>query len=157
MAVLTRVTKRFDQAYRLVVYAPKKQYQVIANESAIEELLTILIENALKYSPPESLVTIEVAIRDQKLQVSISNGGKGIPPEHLPHIFTRFYRIDTARTGRSGHGLGLALAHQISELHNAKLSVSSIPNHSTVFAFSLPIFRQHKAKNHKKSVTNPQP
>ncbi len=122
---------------------------VHANQQAIEELVLILLDNALKYSPPDSSVTIAVAQTGHRLHVRIINGGNGITPEHMPHIFDRFYRADSARTGSNGYGLGLALAKQISDSHDAGLTATSIHGGTTVFSFSLPIFRKHKAKTQK--------
>jgi signal transduction histidine kinase len=70
------------------------------------------------------------------VEVRITNAGKGIAPEHIPHVFDRFFRADTARSGK-GYGLGLALALKISLFHKAGLSVESTPDVSTTFSFSL--------------------
>lgn len=141
--------ERTQQAERITLHAPKKTVYVHANQQAIEELVLILLDNALKYSPPDSSVTIALAQTGHRLHVRIINGGDGIAPEHMPHIFDRFYRADSARTGSNGYGLGLALAKQISDSHGAGLTATSIHGGTTVFSFSLPIFRKYKAKTQK--------
>lgn len=87
----------------------------------------ILVDNALKYSPSDSLVTIKLSKRNNKACFEITNTGEGISPDDLPHIFDRFYRADGSRTGgkKSGYGLGLALAKKIVEIHNGDLYASS--------------------------------
>ncbi len=143
------LTERYDPAgERIIIKSSKESLIVAGHQSSIEELLTILIDNALKYSPIDSHIIIRL-LEHQKAVVRISNTGSGISPEHLPRIFDRFYRADAARSGNTGHGLGLALARQISTLHKAELSVTSIPNQTTEFSFSLPIIKEGVAKNQK--------
>lgn len=117
----------------------KKQLLAIGNETAIEDLIKILIDNALKYSPEDSLILIELSKSEHGPKFDITNTGPGIKPDKLEHIFDRFYRADTSRTGgkKSGYGLGLALAKNIVELHNGELSVNSIANKKTTFTFIL--------------------
>lgn len=147
------VTKRFNEPLsRITIHTPKKTPQVIGNQASIEELLAILIENALKYSPSDSTITVIVSGQSHKLLLRVINSGQGISEEHLPHIFDRFYRADGARTGNNGYGLGLALARQISDIHGANLTAASTPNVSTEFSFSLPIFRKSKAKDKNTSI-----
>lgn len=143
------VVKRFDESSRLTLRTPKRKSRVMGNQPAIEELLIILIENALKYSPPQTSVEVVLAMRDHKMIVRVSNSGDGIAPEHLSRIFDRFYRADSARTGSNGYGLGLALARQISDVHGAGLAVVSTPGVTTEFSFSLPVVREVKTKSPK--------
>lgn len=144
---LEHVIERFGQSSsRVTLHLPKAKYQVTGNQAAIEELLAILIENALKYSPEDSTVTVTTSSQGHKVVVRVINSGDGISDEHLPRIFDRFYRVDNARTGSKGYGLGLALARQISNLHNAELTGTSIPGVTTEFSFSLPIIRNIKTK-----------
>lgn len=113
------------------------------NETGLEELSAILTENALKYSPEKSLVSVKVTRRGSKICLEVTNTGPGITPEALPHIFERFYRADTSRTGsgKSGYGLGLALAKKITDLHHGEISAVSQPDHATIFTVLLPIKR----------------
>jgi signal transduction histidine kinase len=113
---------------------------VEGNESAITELVSILLDNALKYSPDTSLVVITLSKRNRQACFEITNTGPGIEASVLPHIFDRFYRADISRTNgyQRGYGLGLALAKKIIELHDGELSASSAPHHATTFSFLLP-------------------
>ncbi|MEP7204990.1 MAG: ATP-binding protein [Candidatus Saccharibacteria bacterium] len=113
---------------------------VEGNEAAIAELVSILVDNSLKYSPDDSLVSITLSRHNHHARFEITNTGSGIEAATLPRIFDRFYRADTARTNghKKGYGLGLALAKKIVELHNGELSASSAPNHTTTFTVLLP-------------------
>jgi signal transduction histidine kinase len=143
------VIERFDKDKSRITVEGKKAYEVFANPANVEELFTILLDNALKYSPPDSPVTIAFIKQRQLAGFEVSNEGKGIPSEILPHIFDRFYRADTSRTGgeKKGYGLGLALAKKIVELHDGELTVSSAPNKITTFRVLLPILRKFQAKD----------
>lgn len=132
------VIQKYDKnAIRFEFSAPKKPLYVKANQSSIEELITILVDNALKYSPEKTKIKASVSTLGRNIQFTISNPGKGIPADKLPHIFDRFYRADQSRT-TDGSGLGLSLAKQIVALHKGELSVSSSENGLTTFTVTLP-------------------
>ena len=127
----------------------QKTGPVYGNETAILELVRILVDNSVQYSPRDSHISINI-YRDQNMtRFDISNEGAGIDAEKLPHVFERFFRADSSRTEgeRKGYGLGLALAKKIVELHNGTLRVSSKPNETTTFTFLLPLYQESKAKN----------
>lgn len=115
----------------------------------IQTMVVIFLENAIKYSPKETTVTISVKKRDGKIQFQIRDEGIGIPKEDIPHIFDRFYRAEKARTrsSTSGYGLGLSIAKKIVDLHKGTIKVSSAINAGSVFTITLPI----KQKEHKKT------
>ncbi len=127
-------------ADRIQLTASKK---IIANcnEPAISDLIKVLIENALQYSPKDSLVSINISTDEKNATFEIINTGHGIEADKLPHIFERFYRADSSRTGgeQKGYGLGLSLAKRIIDMHNGKLTVSSELEHATIFTFEVPI------------------
>ena len=133
-------------ASRISVKSTKKSI-VLGNEQAMRELVSILVDNALKYSPSNSLVLVSLSRRDDKVCFEIINTGDGIDEKKLPYIFNRFYRGDTSRTKREGYGLGLSLAKKIVELSNGELSVTSTPGQSTIFTVLLPIFQVTSSKN----------
>jgi heavy metal sensor kinase len=110
---------------------------VLASEAAIRRLLLILIDNGVKYTPPGGDVRVSVRTAPGKVWVTIRDSGKGIAPEHLPHIFERFYRADTSRTGNEGAGLGLSIAQMMAEIHGTKIEVKSDLNVGSSFQFSL--------------------
>lgn len=135
-----------DATSRITLQAPTTPAVVVAHQPSIEELVTILVDNALKYSPPNSPITVAIHQIGQKVVFRIANEGEGIAAEHLPKIFDRFYRADPARSSEQGYGLGLSLARQISNLHGAELTAASTPEKETIFSFSLPTIRKSKAK-----------
>ncbi len=148
--IVQTVVQRHDrEGSRISVTPHIKPVYVLAHKESIEELVTILVDNALKYSDKDSPITISLKRANKRGVFSISNSGKGIEAKDLPHIFERFYRADSSRTGgsQSGYGLGLSLAKQIIEHHNGELSASSAPGALTTFIFSLPIFSLSKVKN----------
>ena len=140
--VVSEVVQRYDKnAKRIKLTIPTRPIVLYANQPSIEELITILLDNALKYSPADSKIIITITPRGRHAQFSITNSGKGIAPKNLPYIFDRFYRADPSRT-TPGTGLGLSLAKKIVQLHDGELSVSSAVDHDTTFRFLLPIIRK---------------
>lgn len=105
---------------------------VSGNKDALIELVSILLENAKKYSPKSG--TIEVKVYNKTIKVS--DRGVGIPDTDLPHIFDRFYRSDKSR-GTAGYGLGLAIAKAIVDAHGGHISVESKVGRGTTFTVSL--------------------
>lgn len=137
----SEVAQRYDRNQRRIsLDIPKDPLTISANRAALEQLLTILVDNALKYSPAESKISATLSRRGRHAVFRITNYGKGIPTEKLPYIFERFYRADESRTA-AGTGLGLALAKEIVAIHKGELSVSSTPEKETTFEFLLPLAR----------------
>jgi two-component system sensor histidine kinase ResE len=143
------VLDRFKKVTPRIVLKQSSQLSVYANPSSVEQLLTILIDNALKYSPEGSLVTVSFIRQKQLAGFEVTNEGQGIAVDILPYIFDRFYQADTSRTSseRKGFGLGLALAKKIVEIHNGELTVSSGKNQTTTFRVLLPIISNTTDKN----------
>jgi two-component system sensor histidine kinase CiaH len=146
-AATKTVTKRLDKTGQRITQEGKPR-RVFANPTSIEELLTILLDNALKYSPPDSRIIVRFTAQRHLAGFEVINSGKEIPQKDLPHIFDRFYRVDTSRTGgeKKGYGLGLSLAKKIVQLHNGELSVTS-GSDITTFRVLLPIISKVQAKN----------
>lgn len=139
--IAAEIVQRYDKnADRILLDQPKAPAFIKANQASIEELITILVDNALKYSKPGSKIKASVSSHGRQAVFVISNTGKGIPKDKLPHIFERFYRADESRTA-GGAGLGLALAKEIVALHRGELSVSS-NSKATEFRVSLPSLRK---------------
>ena len=112
-----------------------------ADRGLIKELLRILIDNALKYTPEDGTITLSCVCSKQNIILSIKDTGIGIPKEHIPHLFERFYRVDEARNkSTGGTGLGLSIAKQIVDTHHAQITVTSEINQGTEFLifFELP-------------------
>ena len=110
---------------------------ISGNQAALRRLFLVLMDNALKYSQPAGEVVVSIQQGLSKVEVSVLDCGSGIAPQHLPHIFKRFYRGDPARAA-GGHGLGLALAESIVRAHEAEITVSSKEGESTEFRVVFP-------------------
>lgn len=106
----------------------------------IEQVLTNLIDNAIRHTPHGGLIEVGQKISDRRgFMIYVKDSGSGIPEEDLPFVFERFYKADKARTrGTSGTGLGLAIAKKIIGTHEGFMSVKSKINEGTIFSFVLP-------------------
>jgi len=111
-----------------------------ADRALVQRVLGNLISNAVRHSPPGGRVHVKVWDDGRAgAQFSVTNAGDGISPEHLPHVFERFYRGDSSRRATSeGAGLGLAIVKSIVDLHGGRIEVESTPGARTVFQVRLP-------------------
>lgn len=131
-AIAKNIRLRFDkhQSPHVVAYADRKR---------ISQVMTNLIDNAVKYGNESGKVVVEIESEKDHLVVSVRDDGPGIEPEHLKRIFERFYRVEKSRSkDKGGTGLGLAIAKHIVEAHGSKISVTSKPGKGTQFRFKLP-------------------
>lgn len=135
---LERVVRRAQEAglqLRLVV--PDGLPPVIGDERRLEQVVSNLMDNALRYTPRGGLIQLRAALRAGNIEVAVHNSGSYIPPDDLSRVFERFFRVERARTGRNG-GLGLAIVSEIVAAHGGRVAVSSTPAEGTEFRFSLP-------------------
>jgi two-component system phosphate regulon sensor histidine kinase PhoR len=115
---------------------------VMADRDRILQVLTNLLDNAIKFTPEGGTVDVSVTSTPAGAVVSVTDTGRGIPADDLPRIFNRFYRVDRSRSrGAGGTGLGLAIAKHIVEAHGGRISVASRVNAGSTFAFTLPVAR----------------
>lgn len=114
---------------------------VEGDKSALVELFTIFLDNAIKYSPKKTEVRIKAGRTDGFVHIQIADQGVGIDKEDIPHLFDRFYRADKSRTksGSSGYGLGLSIAKEIVERHNGSIKAESQINKGSVFTVQIPL------------------
>lgn len=113
--------------------SPLQTIAVRGDSALLTQLFVLLLDNAIKYSPAKSTVSIEISTHDGSAIISISDNGPGIAKADLEHIFDRFYRADTARSSETGgFGLGLSIAKLIADNHNASISLTSQPGKGTV-------------------------
>jgi two-component system phosphate regulon sensor histidine kinase PhoR len=123
---------------RLTVDIPDGFPAVAVDASAIDRILTNLVDNALKYCPDGSSVWVSARHAEPKIQVSVSDSGPGIDAKHLPRLFERFYRVDNGRSrDMGGTGLGLSIVKHLVEATGGEVSVESLPGKGTTFAFTL--------------------
>lgn len=112
---------------------------IVADEDRIEQVLINLVDNAVRYSPKDSKVTVKVRPSDEGVIVTVKDSGPGIPPEELPFVWERFYKVDKSRERKkNGTGLGLAIVKKIVELHNGRVWAQNCDEGGTEFSFYLP-------------------
>ena len=110
----------------------------------VQQVVTNLVHNAIKFTPSEGQVTVSVEHQASEVIVSVLDTGVGIPADALPRIFERFYKADRARSG-GGSGLGLAIAKYIVQGHDGRIWAESIEGQGSTFYFSLPVANQASA------------
>jgi two-component system sensor histidine kinase SaeS len=113
---------------------------VLVDPDQIQRVLSNLVQNAIRHTPADGSVIVEVLDLGPEVQVNVADTGEGIPRQDLPHIFDRFYRGDKARSrdGDSGAGLGLAIAKRLVETHGGRIWVAQPVTGGAVFSFTLP-------------------
>ena len=128
-----------DKGIKFAVDA-KEELTVSGDKVKLRQLFINILENAVRYTPIAGQISVSLVQKDANAVVAIADTGIGIPPEHLPHIFERFYRVDKARARADGGvGLGLAIAKIIAESHKGKIEVESELGKGTTFTISLPL------------------
>ncbi|HEX8727059.1 MAG TPA: ATP-binding protein [Ktedonobacterales bacterium] len=131
--------------YTLRVEEPDELPLVLMDQEQIQQALTNLIENALKYSPEGSEIRIQTRVVEDELRVSVIDQGIGIPPREITAIFDKFYRVQQARLPWSqkrppiGTGLGLAICAAIVKAHGGRIWAESEPGHGATLTFTLPL------------------
>ena len=110
------------------------------DEAMLQRALSILIDNAICYTPAGGHIAVEVSLQAKKVTIAVRDDGPGIAPEHQARIFDRFYRVDKNRTDRAHSGLGLSIAKKVVDDHGGKLKYMSIESHGSVFLIMLPCF-----------------
>lgn len=128
------------------IVLPKRfaQITVKGNFQKLTDLVAILLDNAVKYSPSGKRVKVEVQSTSKYVSVAIYDQGQGIMPNDLPKIFDRFYRADNGRTKTEagGYGLGLAIAKKIADAHHGVIEVKSVVKKGSVFSVKLPLAKK---------------
>ncbi|MBM3127722.1 MAG: PAS domain-containing protein [Chloroflexi bacterium] len=129
------------EAHYFVVDLPAELPRVLIDPRRIRQVLTNLIGNAIKYSA-KGQITIACEVENDRVVVSVSDQGEGIPPQYLDKVFERFFQVDGASTRRvGGSGLGLAIARGIIEAHDGKIWVERATGQGSTFRFTLPLAR----------------
>jgi len=113
---------------------------VLMDPILMEQAIINLVENAVKYNPEETMISISSTCQEGVVAIEIQDTGAGIDQEHLPKIFNRFYRVDRGRSRKEGGtGLGLAIVKHIIQYHGGKIEVESQKGRGTLFKISLPV------------------
>jgi heavy metal sensor kinase len=116
----------------------RRPIPVLGDASRLRQLLTNLVDNAVKFSEPGDSVTLHTDLADDQARIVVADTGVGVASEHLPHIFDRFYQADPARSS-AGSGLGLSICRWIVEAHGGQLDVQSAPGSGSTFTVVLPL------------------
>jgi len=117
---------------------PECEFSVLGDADRLAQVLDNLLDNAIRHAPKNSTVSITILRVGNELQCMVKDQGSGIPPKHLPHIFERFYRVDTSRDRRSGgSGLGLAIVRSLVQAQDGRIQADSIEGEGTMITFWL--------------------
>lgn len=126
----------------VVTASVDRSMEVYGDPGRINQVISNLLGNAIKYSPKRSSIQVVAsswAQNDQFAQLSIRDEGPGIPPEDIDRLFDKFYRADNSLTrSTTGTGLGLAIAKAVVELHGGEIWVESVPGSGSAFSFTIP-------------------
>lgn len=112
------------------------EYNIHGNEELIKQIWINLLDNAIKFTPEEHLIKVEIKEKDNNLIISVINTGSEISPQNQRHIFNKFYQADKSHSSK-GNGIGLAVVKKIVDLHNGQVCVIS-GNQKTIFVVTLP-------------------
>jgi signal transduction histidine kinase len=126
------------EAKHISVVNEAKNDSITGDANSLVQLMVILLDNAIKYSPEKSTITITTKRHPQTTVITVSDQGMGIEPQALRHVFDRFYRADKARGGNNGFGLGLSIAQHIASLHGGSITLTSTVGKGTKVDVSLP-------------------
>jgi signal transduction histidine kinase len=133
------ITERRRGAVATLTPQPSK---VLADKDRISQVIDNLLDNAIRYSPDQSTITITIEQKNDSVECSIGDQGTGIAAEHIPFLFERFYRVDTSRSRNSneggGTGLGLAIAKALVQAQGGNIRAESIEGKGTTISFCLP-------------------
>lgn len=121
----------------------QKAFFVDGSRSMLEDMLQILLDNAVKYSPSNTPITVTVSANGRTCLIQVTNEGEGIAKKDIDKVFERFYRTSSSQ-GQEGYGLGLSLAKKIIALHEGTIEAESIPGKKTSFIVTLPQVRKNR-------------
>ena len=116
-----------------------EEAKIAGDAALVRQLLLIVLDNALKFTPPGGRVRLDVSAQNGRAGVVVTDTGLGIPAEQLPHVFERFYRGERARHEADGAGLGLAIARWIVDVHGADIAIASEPGRGTRVTVLFPL------------------
>jgi len=118
---------------------PREAHAVSADPDALRQIFTNLFDNALRHTPAGGTIRVAAELQNDGVAVSVADTGNGIPPEHLPRVFERFYRVDQGRARhQGGTGLGLAIVKHLVEAHGGHVEAESTLGHGTTIRLHFP-------------------
>jgi len=138
VAGLLRVAQ--TKGIELSIQSPPRLPRIPADRDRIKQVFVNLLDNAVKYCPEGSEVQVRLQADGESIIVEVADNGPGIPPEDLPHIFDKMYRVEKESTRSvEGSGLGLSIVKRIVELHGGQITVESTVGKGTMFRVKLPL------------------
>jgi signal transduction histidine kinase len=141
--VLSGVARRFEREAAAANVTIRTRVdpaadQIVADPDRLDQAISNLVANALRHTPPGGTIDLDATAGDDAYRIAVIDSGRGIAPEHLAHVFERFYTVDASRTsGLAGSGLGLSIVKAIVERHGGTIAVTSRPGRTT-FVMTLP-------------------
>ncbi|HEY61864.1 MAG TPA: HAMP domain-containing protein [Anaerolineae bacterium] len=147
-AVINRFQAQVQERHvKLSFINGEKHPSVFVDPQRIEQILHNLISNALRYSPENSEITIQLSTNENQLTISIRDSGPGIPEKAIPHLFERFYKTSKSRSREEGGtGLGLSIARKLAIAHHGNLTAENHPEGGALFTLTLPLSSQEAKK-----------
>jgi PAS domain S-box-containing protein len=133
---------QFLAGKRKILFRGEKELFALADSRRIEQVVTNLLTNAIKYSNDKTSITIEAYNRKKDILMSVTDEGRGIPRNELTRIFERFYQVAPSKDNRNGFGLGLYICREIIRKHKGKIWATSEVGKGTTFYFTLPLFKE---------------
>lgn len=142
--MICEILERYRQMTRLEGYRFVFEYQrpvlVSGEESKLSQVVYNLVNNAITYTGADKTITIRQTVDDDKVMIQVMDTGEGIPPENLPYIWERYYKVDKAhKRAAVGTGLGLSIVRSLVELHGGTYGVQSTLGQGSTFWFRLPV------------------
>jgi signal transduction histidine kinase len=137
-ADIERQVGRLAAARRICLTVDHAGYSVLGDATRLRQVLLILLDNALRYTPEGGTIQLAARRHGQHVTMTVSDSGSGIAPQDLPRVFERFYRADSVRTAPGGSGLGLAIAKALVEAQHGHITIQSQPGHGTQVMVTLP-------------------
>jgi hypothetical protein len=121
------------------VEAPDEPVPILADQRRLGQIFANLLTNAVKYAPGSGEIVVAVSRTEEEALASVRDQGAGIPPDALPHLFDRFYRVSATAARARGLGLGLYITQQLAVAHGGRISVASEPGRGSTFTIRLPL------------------
>jgi heavy metal sensor kinase len=132
-----------------VVCASSEHVMIEGDQAKLKQVVVNLLDNAIKYTPEGGRIDLTIAQEAGEAVLDVADDGIGIPPEALPHVFKRFFRVDGSRSrDQGGAGLGLSIVKSICDAHGARVEVRSTPGRGSCFRLRVPEFSRDAAAHH---------
>jgi len=136
---IQRQMSRISESRRITIALGHVSGVAMADADRLRQVMIILLDNALRYTPDDGKITISADVHSATVQIHVADNGSGIPPQHLPHVFERFYRADEARGVSGNAGLGLPIAKGLIEAQHGKIGIASTFGEGTTVTLTLDV------------------